>query len=73
MHRALQEWPQFEFSALLNRSSQQILLVIAEPGNKLPVVLNLRPKSTITVDTPDTMERVDRFLASRGQWLEWPL
>jgi hypothetical protein len=74
LQRALKEWPQFEFSALLNRSSQQILLLIAERGENLPVVLNLRPRSTrASIETADPAERVDRFLAGRGQWLEWPL
>jgi len=72
--KAMNEWPNFEFSALIDRNSGQLLLAISEDRSALPVVLNLRPRQTQLETGPaDEGEQIDLFLASRCRWLEWPL
>lgn len=74
LQRALSEWPNFEFSGLFDRNSQQVLLLIAEDRAALPVVLNLQPRQTqVQAWTVNEGERIDLFLASRSSWLDWPL
>jgi hypothetical protein len=75
LQRAVKEWPNFEFSALFDRNSQQVLLLISdERGAALPVVLNLQPRQTqVQAWTVNEGERIDLFLASRSSWLDWPL
>jgi hypothetical protein len=74
LQRALQEWPGFEYSALVDRNSGQLLLAICENASTRPVVLNLRPRP-VELERPlvNDAERIDLFLASRSPWLEWPL
>jgi hypothetical protein len=74
LHKALTEWPEFQFSALLDRNSGQMLLLISEGPSSAPVVLNLRPRQTaIETALENQPGEIDSFLASRGTWLEWPL
>lgn len=74
LRKAVNEWPEFEFSARLDRNSGQMLLIISEDRSALPVVLNLRSRETeIQTATANEGERIDHFLASRSRWLEWPL
>jgi gamma-polyglutamate biosynthesis protein CapC len=74
LRRALAEWPQFEFSALLDRNSRQLLLLVSDRRSARPAVLNLRPRTTEPVPAVnDELERIELFLASRGAWLEQPL
>jgi hypothetical protein len=74
LQRAVREWPGFAFSALRDRNSQQVFLLISDDRSALPVVLNLRPRQTqIQVETGDEADRIHLFLASRSPWLEWPL
>jgi hypothetical protein len=74
LQRALTEWPQFEFSGLLDRNSRQLLLLVSDRQSALPAVLNLRPRSVETPPaTGSETQQIDLFLASRGAWLEPPL
>jgi gamma-polyglutamate biosynthesis protein CapC len=74
LQKALKEWPDFQFSAVVDRNSEQLLLLISEKQSSVPVVLNLRPRQApaLTAVASDT-ERINRFLASRIAWLEWSL
>jgi len=74
LQKAVTEWPGFEFSALVDRNSGQLLLAISADQSALPVMLNLRPRQTqAKAGTANEVERIDGFLASRNRWLEWPL
>jgi hypothetical protein len=74
LQRALKEWPGFEYSALVDRNSRQLLLLISENQSTVPVVLNLRPRQTpMPLASLSETERIDLFLASRSPWLEWQL
>ena len=74
LQRALKEWPDFGYSALVDRNSRQLLLLISENPSSVPVVLNLRPRQTpMPIESLSETERIDLFLASRSPWLEWQL
>jgi hypothetical protein len=74
LQQAMKEWADFKFSALVDRNSQQLLLLVSEDSTDVPVVLNLRPRQTqLTAETANEAERIDLFLASRSPWLEWTL
>ncbi len=74
LKKALKEWPQYKFAAMVDRNSKQIVLFISDHSASLPVVLNLRPRLISTQpESESKKERIDFFLASRSPWLEWPL
>jgi hypothetical protein len=74
LKKAITEWPEFQFSALLDRNSQQLLLLISESSSSAPVVMNLNPRqNTFETALEKPGAPVDLFLASRSPWLEWPL
>jgi len=74
LQKAVKGWPDYEFSALVDRNTRQLLLLISERGSALPVVLNLRPRQTqLNGGALSESERIDLFLASRSPWLEWHL
>jgi hypothetical protein len=74
LQKAVEGWPNFEFSALVDRNSGQLLLVISEHQSDLPVVLNLRPREAQMKNrSTSDGERIDSFLATRSRWLEWAL
>lgn len=74
LQKAVRGWPNYEFSALLDRNTRQLLLLISEHGSAVPVVLNLRPRQApMTASALSESERIDLFLASRSRWLEWHL
>jgi hypothetical protein len=74
LQRAVKKWPAFEFSALADRNSRQLFLLISDDRSAVPVVLNLRPRQTpMQVEAANEAERINQFLASRCPWLEWPL
>jgi hypothetical protein len=74
LQKAIVEWPQFQFNALLDRNSQQLLLLISDRLASAPVVLNLRPRpNSFETALENQAGPIDVFLASRSTWLEWPL
>jgi hypothetical protein len=74
LQHAVDGWPEFHFSALLDRNSRQLLLLVADSPSGLPAVLNLQPRSVdLHPDSSSESARIDFFLASRSTWLEWPL
>lgn len=74
LQKAVTGWPTFEFSALVDRNSGQLLLAVSENKSGLPVMLNLKSRQPQSeVATLNESERIDWFLASRSRWLEWPL
>jgi hypothetical protein len=74
LQKAIQEWPRYQFTALLDRNSQQLLLLISDGLASAPAVLNLRPRSdSLETALRNQAGQIDVFLASRGMWLEWPL
>jgi len=70
--KAVNAWPQFNYSAVLDRTSRQLFLLIGTDSEALPVVLNIRPRQVqIAAETGTDLERLDRFLRSRSPVLEW--
>lgn len=74
LQEAVKGWPDFQFSAMVDRNSQQLMLLISDRQSSVPVVLNLRPRRVpMTTKTADVIGRINQFLMSRSPWLEWPL
>lgn len=46
LQKAIQQWQDLRFSAMLDRNSGQLLLLISEEPTALPVIVNLRPRHT---------------------------
>jgi len=75
LQNAMERWPDFCFSGLLDRGSGELALLISQDPTAVPVVLNLRPRLTpMPSDKPaDGNQRVQLFLSSRSPWLDWSL
>ncbi|MCX7721527.1 MAG: hypothetical protein N2379_00495 [Verrucomicrobiae bacterium] len=70
--KARAEWPEFVYSALFDRGTKQLFLLISGEAGAAPVVLNLRPRHVQTEITGDELERLERYLSARAPLLEWP-
>ncbi len=70
--KALNGWPEFDYLALLDRTSKQLFLLISSDKEALPVVLNIRPRhDQMVAGAGAELERIDQFLRSRSPILEW--
>lgn len=70
--KALNGWPEFEYSAVLDRTSKQLFLLVASDTEALPVVLNLRPRHVQLPTTGLTEQgQIEQFVRSRSPLLEW--
>ena len=69
------EFPSFRLKRLIDRASRQAFLLIEERGSaRLPAIMRLSERTgnetVSTVSLPLAREQVQRFISSRGSWLE---
>ncbi|NNK14347.1 MAG: hypothetical protein HKP52_08920 [Desulfofustis sp.] len=75
LHKALERFPRYRFSQLIDTSSKQVFLVIDQPHHGAAAIVNLYPRDmngTLGVEI-NSMSREDvaNFVESRIAWLKF--